>query len=118
MRYSTTGQFGCQCDALCLNGQRCTRRNHVVIPNVISGGKTGLAYVYGRQVRLCHTHANMFERLKRVDKRLPLRERGFLGAYNQYKFGSVVLSEAYIDWRDPKLSTSIPKFWSVDDCMQ
>ncbi len=95
-------QFGVQCDALTTRGIQCRNHNRHFIP-------TGHTSHYA-SVHLCGRHEKKLTQLIKENKRLPLHHAGFLGAYNQYKYGYLVIDQQVVDWEQIKV-LCVPKFW-------
>lgn len=100
-----------KCDAVTRTHARCKRRATQTIPNTLSGIGIGQSdWKYGKSVKLCAQHSKIFHK-KHIQ---PLIKNGFLQAYNQYHYGSIVLTEI-IDWANPPTECTVPKFWSQEE---
>jgi hypothetical protein len=104
-----------RCACLKSDGEQCTRRAWTIIPNVTSGD--GHSYTYGREVPMCAQHNCMFWRRRENDPfwRMPLIHNGFVGCYNKYGFGSIVLAEETINWHGVVQGLTIPRYWAYNE---
>lgn len=108
-----------QCEAKCRKtGKRCSHRcrsqvpNTIAAHNVLDGNQFTIA---GRSVRLCESHTtSWYKRAKRLLS-LPLIDHGHLSPYNEYGYGSVVLSQDRINFEDPEFVMRLPAAWPVTD---
>jgi hypothetical protein len=84
-----------------------------VVPNTLAGhfvldGKQ--FHVQGRPVHLCHGHASSWCARGRKLLSVRLKNRGYLSAYNEHGYGSVVTIHERIDFTK---RVKIPKCWSA-----
>jgi len=105
-----------QCDAIKKKGKRCTRKRMATIPcgGTIDTGDGVRKPVEFRDVHLCGQHWNKSDELKRNGKRLKLHHGGWLGAYNSYKYGNLVIDRPDVNWETVKC-LHVPKYWGKKD---
>lgn len=102
-------EFGMQCDAITKKGDRCRCKNSTEIPTMAQQLPTGDRQQFA-PVRLCSRHYNQYDKIRQAGNRMQLRDGGWLGPYNQYKYGNVVVSIPVIDWTRCK-NLTVPKAW-------
>ena len=107
--------WSAQCEALCRKtGKQCPHRCASQIPTSIAGHMVMDAdyfQVAGRPVRLCVGHSRSFDaRAKRL-LALPLIDGGNLSPYNEHGYGSVVVAEDRVDFKNGKVT--IPEKWGA-----
>lgn len=105
--------FGIRCDAVNKNGKRCQCKNKWEIPcvAVYDARCTSYRAQEFKPVRLCVQHHWKECRLREQGKRIKLHHGGWLGAFNQHKYGNIVLDRPVVDWTKPKLR--VPKYWAI-----
>ena len=98
----------CRCDAIKKNGKRCTCMSKSKIPNTVSGTGAGVYdWKYGKPVRLCRIHFRKYYCSKDHVMKV---HGGVLQPYNQYGYGSVVLTKL-TDWNTNPKALKAPKSW-------
>lgn len=105
-----------QCEAVARKtGKRCPHNCRVQLPNTMAAHNVldGNQFcVHGRPVHLCHGHARSFERRKRRGLTVKLIDGGYVSAYNQYGFGSVVQIAERPDLSGA-VTMTVPAAWGV-----
>jgi hypothetical protein len=107
--------FGVRCDAITKSGKRCKCKTQWEVPCVAVYDARCNSYRADtfRPVRLCVRHHSEEWRLKERGQRLKLHHGGWLGAYNQHRFGSIVTDRPAINWDKPRLR--VPKYWQKEE---
>ena len=105
--------FGVQCDAIARSGKRCKRLNRWEIPCSAVYDARFNSYRADRfsPVRLCCCHKILESKLRKQGKRLKLHHGGYLGCFNKYNYGQLVITTPTVDWSKAK-TVKVPKFWS------
>ena len=104
--------FGNQCDAITATGKRCKRLNHVFLPCMaVANAAIGQPRQTFRGVCLCRQHAALHDRKRETNDRLKLHHGGWLGAYNEYRYGNLVTTTSRINWKTAK-RLIVPRFWA------
>lgn len=105
--------FGVQCDAISQSGKRCRCKNQWEIPCTAVYDARFNSYRSDtfRPVRLCEGHAGQMFNNARIGKRLKLHHGGWLGPYNNFGYGNLVITKPTIDW-SKFVTLKIPKYWA------
>lgn len=103
--------FWGRCQAL-EKGEQCKSRARWIIPCAVVRDARFNSYDAEKfkEVHLCNKHFDKEDKLRKTNKRLPLIESGFLGAFNEYKFGNLVINTPEVDWKTVK-ELKVPEFW-------
>jgi len=107
--------WNARCEAKCRKtGKQCPHRCTSQISNTIAGHMVMDAdyfQVIGRPARLCDGHHRSFTVRARRLLSLPLIDGGHLSPYNEYGYGSVVVAQDRVDFKNGKVT--IPAKWGV-----
>ena len=103
------------CDAINKAEKRCKGTISTTYPcvAVFDARITSYKATKFKAVCLCEVHSRKADALRDKNLRLKLHHGGWFGAYNQYKYGNLVIDRATVNWETVKV-LHVPKYWSKD----